>query len=172
VAGQRPRSASARILKRVAPNARWSALILVTLAASMTACGIRIGDPGPPGEVGVSTGDGTILLRFQPCNREKLVNSVAVRVSAEGDTLWKITSESGSRLRIYQVGRTPPGFVETVPRGTINQDESYVVEVTDVSPGLSYLTEFVPSSLQPSIWKISSNKRLTEAEFENLHPCP
>jgi hypothetical protein len=150
--------------------------IFAACALLLSGCGIRIGDPGPAGEVGVSKGDDTILLRVQPCANTALVKAVALRIGTgkagvEGPTVWQITSRAGSPLREYEVGQTPSGFVETVPLAEIEPDKTYVAVVTRASPGLDFLTAFVPASLDPTVWEISTNDRLTEAEFDRLQPC-
>lgn len=82
-----------------------------------------------------------------------------------------IVSDAGSSLREFEVWKTPPGFIETVPLTVIIQEEPYVAEVTGASPWLRLRTGFEPSSLQPSVWEISGDESLTEAQFVALRPC-
>jgi len=89
----------------------------------------------------------------------------------EGDIVWEITSEGGSALREYRAGKTPEGFVETVMLGTLRWDGEYVAVVSLTSGGLELVSGFAPNLLQPSMWKASAGRTLTEDEFESLRAC-
>src|SRR5438034_2973338 len=132
-------------------------LVLGTpIAVLLTIAGLSMmGDPGPSGEVGVTTRDGAIFFRVVPCGADERVRSVGVRIGTgrpgvEGETVWEIRSESGSPLREYQVGETPEGFVETVKMRSLRAEGEYVAGVSEASGGLELLTAFTPNSLERS----------------------
>jgi hypothetical protein len=161
-------------------NFRLFVVIVVgsPLAAGLFVAGLlAMGDPGPRGEIAVSTSDGMIRLRVQLCDNTETVRSVALLggidgPGQEGETLWKIESARGSSPREFVVGNTPPGFVESVPLGALDRTETYVAEVVKGPPGgLDLRTGFVPNSLQPSRWETSEDKMLTDQELDNLRPC-
>ena len=153
-------------------------LVLGTpIAVLLTIAGLSMmGDPGPSGEVGVTTRDGAIFFRVVPCGADERVRSVGVRIGTgrpgvEGETVWEIRSESGSPLREYQVGETPEGFVETVKMRSLRAEGEYVAVVSEASGGLELLTAFTPNSLEPSRWEVSTGHALTEDEFARVDPC-
>ncbi len=133
-------------------------------------------DPGPRGEVGVSTTGQATVIGVKPCENGAWIQSVALRSSTGragklGQLLWQIRSEQGSLRREYQIGETPTGFVETVALQNLDPNTEYVVEVTLISQELQLLTDFVPGKLRPSMWNVSTDRSLTQDEFQRLRPC-
>ena len=159
-------------------QAAWTAAfgLAALVSIGLSACGIRIGDPGPQGEVGVTVEDGQVLLRVNPCDADAEVQLVELRTATgkpgkEGDLLWRIRAEGGSGLRDYNVGKTPKGFVESVRLGAIEPGEKYVARVNLVSPGQRLITAFAPDSLEESMWLDSRGDSFSDQEFEDLRRC-
>jgi hypothetical protein len=151
-------------------------VLAAAILADLLGCGIRIGDPGPRGEVGVKVQGDAILLRVQPCDADALVQSVALRATTgkpgkDGDLLWQIEAGNGSLLRNFELGKTPTGFAETVKLARIEPNTTYVAIVSLVSVRLELSTAFVPVSLQESLWEVSSGRKLTNDELRELRPC-
>lgn len=149
-------------------------LLVLCAVAWLSAC--DFGDPGPRGEVGVTSSAGSVLVRVHPCDSDALVESVALTASTgqagqEGEVLWEIRAERGSSILNYEMGKVATGFVETVPPTDIERDTRYVAKVTLTSETLPLLVSFVPSMLEESMWHLSAGRSVDEEQFQSLSPC-
>lgn len=148
----------------------------LTVLFLMQAC-LLPGDPGAPGEVAVSTSGGALLFRVITCQSDELVRSVAlvgtIGEPNEGSVFWRESSDQGSTIRDYQVGKTSTGFVEEVPLTDIHPDSEYVAQVRLASrpQSQSITTVFVPSELRETMWEVSFGSPLTDDELDKLDGC-
>jgi hypothetical protein len=137
--------------------------------------GLKFGDPGPRGTVGVRQIGDQLLFRVKACDEASDVASLELLTTNDLRVIWRVESDTVANPDVpdvFMAGVTPPGFEErTHLDEVLTPGTHYLISVSLRSQLGPLSVEFDPGELNGGTWRVRGRRKLTDDEFDRLRPC-